>query len=140
MKKRVLFVCTGNSVRSQMAEALLKNMAPENYEVFSAGSHPAPIHELTKSTLLKNNKYQDNFTSNQINEFKNTDLDYVIVLCEVAFHYLPEFSSDPQIIKWFMDDPISILGSREKQEQGFQMAFDQIKSRIQKFINSNKSE
>lgn len=135
-KETVLFVCTGNSVRSQMAEAILKNVAGDDYEVFSAGSHPAPIHKFTKETLKKNNIKKHKFTSNHVDEFKDADLDYVIVLCEVAHHYLPEFSSNPQIIKWFMDDPISILGSKNKQKNGFQMAFDDIKKKIRNFVNA----
>ena|SRR6056297_3577491 len=136
-KKRVLFVCTGNSVRSQMAEAIFRHLAGENYEVMSAGSHPAPVHELTEETLKKNNIPVEEFTSNQVNEFKAEKLDYVIVLCEVAHHYLPEFSTDPEILKWFLDDPINIIGSREKQQKGFQMAFNQLKQKIQEFLNRN---
>jgi len=134
-KKQVLFVCTGNSVRSQMAEAILKKLGDDQYQVFSAGSHPAQVHELTKETLRNNEIHLNNFTSNQIDEFKYKKLDYVIVLCEVAYHYLPDFVSNPEIIKWFMDDPINIVGDREKQKRGFQIAFREIKDRIHKFFN-----
>ena len=133
-KKRILFVCTGNSVRSQMAEAILKNLAGSDYEVQSAGTNPAPIHELTKETIRKNGIEHKNFTSNHVGEFKDAEFDYVIVLCEVAHHYLPNFTKNPQILKWFLDDPISILGSRKKQQQGFQLAFNEIKNKINNFI------
>jgi len=134
-KKQVLFICTGNSVRSQMAEAILKKMGDDKYQVFSAGSHPAPVHELTKETLRNNEIHPNNFTSNQIDEFKYKKLDYVIVLCEVAYYYLPDFASNPKIIKWFMDDPINLVGDRENQKRGFQIAFKEIKNKIRIFFN-----
>lgn len=130
-KKKILFVCTGNSVRSQMAEAILKNKDSDKYKVYSAGSHPAPIHKFTKQTLQENGINKIHFTSNSVDEFSDRYLDEVIVLCEVAYHYLPGFSRDPKIIKWFMDDPINIVGREEKQKQGFKMAFNQIKNRIE---------
>ncbi|MCF7741210.1 MAG: arsenate reductase ArsC [Candidatus Marinimicrobia bacterium] len=130
-KKKILFVCTGNSVRSQMAEAILKNKDLDKYEVYSAGSHPASIHKFTRQTLQENGINKIHFTSNSVDEFSDKDLDEVIILCEVAYHYLPEFSTNPKITKWFMDDPINIVGREEKQKQGFQMAFNQIKNRIE---------
>lgn len=135
-KERILFVCTGNSVRSQMAEAILQDLAGSKYEVMSAGVHPAPVHELTKETLRNNEIDYDNFTTNHVNEFRHESLDYVIVLCEVANHYLPEFSKKPKILKWFLDDPVSIVGPREKQQNGFQMAFNEIKNKIKDFIKN----
>ncbi|HMA61442.1 MAG TPA: arsenate reductase ArsC [bacterium] len=133
-KKDILFVCTGNSVRSQMAEAILKDKGSDKYKVYSAGSHPSPIHKFTRQILQENGINKIHFTSNSVREFADKKLDEVIVLCEVAYHYLPEFTSNPKITKWFMDDPINIVGSDKKQKQGFQMAFNQLNNRIEEYF------
>ena len=81
-KKRVLFICTGNSVRSQMAEALLKSRGADSFEVFSAGITPAGVHRLTKQVMGEIGISMNGHHSQHVSEYENTFFDYVIPLCE----------------------------------------------------------
>jgi arsenate reductase len=133
-KKTVLFICTGNSVRSQMAEALLRHFGGDQFEVFSAGFTPAGIHRYTKQVLNEIGINIDQQYSKHVDEYRARSFDYVIVLCEVAALSCPTFPGNAERINWFMDDPIRVMGSDERRLMAFKITRNMIKDRVMKFI------
>ena len=91
-KKRVLFLCTGNSCRSQMAEGFLKHLKPDHYEVSSAGSQPAGyVHLLAVEVMQEIDIDISGHTSNNLNEYLDIEFDYVITVCDNAAQKCPVF-------------------------------------------------
>jgi arsenate reductase len=137
MKKRVLFLCTGNSARSQMAEALLRNIAGDKYEVFSAGTHPKGVHPLTTQAMREIDIDVSGQTSKDIGVFAGQPFDYVITVCDRAKEACPVFPG-AMPIHWGFDDPAADAGSSEKQFRTFQRVRDEILSRLRLFVLANK--
>jgi len=133
-KKSVLFICTGNSVRSQMAEALLRHFGGQQFEVYSAGFTPAGIHRYTKQVLGEIGIKIDSQYSQHVDEYRPRPFDYVIVLCEVAALSCPTFPGSAERINWFIDDPIRVIGSDERRLMAFQITRNILKERVMKFI------
>lgn len=133
-KKKVLFVCTGNSVRSQMAEALLRTYGGDKFAVFSAGTTPAGLHRLTKQVLAEMNVTTEGQHSKHLDEIANIRFDYVIPLCEVAALSCANIMGDHERINWYIDDPIRILGDEERKLMAFRITRNILKQKILKFI------
>jgi arsenate reductase len=133
-KRSVLFVCTGNSVRSQMAEALLRSLGGERFEVYSAGITPAGVHRFTKQVLNEIGIDPGNQYSKHIDSFRDRTFDYVIFLCEVAAATCPDVKANIERLHWFVDDPIRVIGNDERRLMAFRWIRNQLKTRIQEFI------
>ena len=107
---RVLFLCTGNSARSQMAEALLRHLSKDAIEVYSAGSAPQPeVHPLAKETL----EYRYGIETaalypKSMTAFLGERFDYVITVCDRAAEVCPVFPGDPERIHWSFEDPAAV--------------------------------
>ena len=138
MKKNILFICTGNAVRSQMAHGFFDHLTHNHHNVYSGGIMPAGVHNLTKRVMAEENISLADHTSNHVREYTDIRFDYIIVLCEVAYMHLPAFKEGYQLLKWFIDDPIRILGSAERKLKGFRYTRDLIKRKIQEFIADEK--
>lgn len=136
-KKRVLFICTGNSVRSQMAEALLKSLGAEHFEAYSAGITPAGVHRLTKQVMGEIGISMEGHHSQHVNEYADMDFDYVIPLCEVAALSCPDFPGSPHRINWYIDDPIRVFGDDERKLMAFRITRNILKNKIHSFIQEN---
>jgi arsenate reductase len=134
-KKKVLFICTGNSVRSQMAEALLKAHAGDIFDVHSAGITPAGVHRLTKQVMAEIGISMEGHRSIHVNEYADTEFDYVIPLCEVAVLSCPNFPGESKRINWYIDDPIRILGDEERKLMAFRITRTILKKKVLTFIN-----
>nr|WP_202889626.1 ArsR family transcriptional regulator [Actinopolymorpha rutila] len=104
-KVRVLFLCTGNSARSQMAEALLAQAAGENAEVASAGSHPKDLHPNAVHAMRAYDIDLTGRRSKHLDEFAGQRFHYVITLCDKLREICPEFPGSPQAIHWSIVDP-----------------------------------
>ncbi|BCV50630.1 arsenate reductase ArsC [Shewanella algae] len=129
MKKRVLFLCVGNSARSQFAEALLKHQAHEQFDVFSAGIQPESIDERTLLVLQKNNLKIEGLRSKSISEFSGQSFDFVISLCEKATQECQSSPLADNIIAWDYPDP-----SIESGTQRFEQTFRELNERIKMFV------
>lgn len=129
MKKRVLFLCVGNSARSQFAEALLKYQAHDQFEVFSAGTQPEPIDERTLLLLQRNNLQTEGLRSKSISEFTGKSFDFVISLCEKSTQECQSFPLANELIAWDYPDPRIESGTR-----GFEMTFRELNERIKMFV------
>ena len=139
MKKNILFICTGNAVRSQMAHAFFNELTDFEHNVYSAGISPAGVHRMTKLVMSEIDISLVNHTSNHVNEMLDIEFDYIIVLCEVAFLSLPKFKGNYKLLKWFIDDPIRIIGSSERKEKAFVFTRNLIENKVKEFIKSEFS-
>jgi protein-tyrosine-phosphatase len=102
---RVLFLCTGNSARSQMAEALLGRLAGEAVEAASAGSRPKPLHPEAVRVMREHGIDISGCRSKHLEEFAGQRFGYVITLCDRVREVCPAFPGHPQLIHWSIADP-----------------------------------
>ena len=109
---RVLFLCTGNSARSQMAEALLRHLSKGRVDVFSAGSKPQPqVHPIAKETLeYRYGIDASGLVPKSLDRFLGERFDYVITVCDRAAEACPVFPGDPERIHWSFEDPAAVNG------------------------------
>ena len=135
-KYNVLFLCTGNSARSIMSEALLSRWGKDKFNALSAGSQPkGKVHPKTIEILKKNNFLTDNYTSKSWDDFSGPDapeIDFVITVCSnAANETCPVFPGNPFTIHWNLDDPAREFESEEEQNHAFLKVFMEIDRRIQ---------
>lgn len=136
----VLFLCTGNSARSVMSEALLMRWGNERFNAFSAGSQPkGKIHPKTVETLETNNFNTSEFRSKSWDEFSKTNsptMDIVITVCSnAANESCPVFPGAPISIHWDIDDPARDFDTEEEQNDEFKKIFNEIEERIKNFTH-----
>lgn len=105
---RVLFLCTHNSARSQMAEAILRHMGGEQVEVFSAGSMPTEVHPDTLLVLRELGIDTGNLYAKSLDQFTQESFDYIITVCDRVRDTCPVFRGDPYQIHWSFPDPVVI--------------------------------
>jgi arsenate reductase len=133
-KIRVLFVCTGNSARSQMAEAVLRRDAGDRFEAFSGGADPRPINPLTVRVLAEAGIDSSDLRSKSVSTFLGKPFDYVITLCDRARVSCPIFPGGGQTLHWGLDDPAETTGSEAEQLHAFRRSLTEVSGRIRAFI------
>jgi len=136
----VLFLCTGNSARSIMAEALLNFWGRGRFRAFSAGSHPkGEVHPLTLQSLEHSHLPVEAARSKSWNEFSGAaapKLDFVFTVCgNAAKETCPYWPGAPMTAHWGVDDPAAVEGTREEQLRAFNRALRELDARIKLFIN-----
>lgn len=116
MKRSILFLCTGNSCRSQMAEALLKHLGGGRFEALSAGSHPAGyVHDLAMAAMSQLGIIVVNARSKSWDEFMHARIDAVITLCDdAANETCPVWPGEPVQAHWPLPDPAFHPGSDDE--------------------------
>ena len=134
-KQKVLFVCTGNSCRSQIAEGLLRNMANEYFDVFSAGSHPSRVHLNAISVMNEIEVDISQQTSDGVGQYLDMGIDIVITVCDNANQICPVFPGQVKRIHWGIDDPFRGWDTGEGHLKNFRITRDELQDRIQQFIN-----
>jgi arsenate reductase len=134
-KERVLFLCTGNSARSQMAEGLLRSMAGDRYDVFSAGTHPKGLHPQSIAAMKEAGIDISEQRSKDVQEFLGQRFDFVITVCDRARQNCPVFPGTTPI-HWGIDDPAEAPAA--EQPQVFRRIRDELRQRLQLFLLSNK--
>lgn len=134
MKQRVLFLCTGNSARSQMAEGLLRHLAGDQFDVYSAGTHPGGLNPGAVIAMQEMGVDVSAQRSKSMDEFFDQGFDYVITVCDRAKESCPRWPHTGHLVHWSFDDPAAATGSREEQHQAFRTVRDQIKARIEEFF------
>jgi arsenate reductase len=133
MRKRVLFVCTGNRARSQMAEGLLRHLAGDRFEVHSAGILPSGLASLTVSAMDDIGIDVSNQWSKSVDEFAGHGFDYVITVCDSARGICPSFPGEGERLHWNVEDPSDIEARGVPQIDAFRMARDDLRARIEEF-------
>jgi arsenate reductase len=132
-KKKVLILCTGNSARSQMAEGLLRHMAGDKLQVFSAGVAPTRVRPEAIEVLAEIGIDISNHRSKSVDEFLGQDFDYVITVCDNANEHCPLFPGETKRIHWSFSDPAAIEGDETLRLTAFRTARDQIAERLKQF-------
>ena len=132
MKKRVLFICTHNSARSQMAEGLMNALPDDQYEAFSAGTEPSQVNPYAIKSMSEIDIDISQNRSKNILEFKGVEFDYVITVCDNAKERCPVFPGGGKHIHKGFTDPSRAKGSDDQKLMAFKMVRDEIKAWIQK--------
>lgn len=127
---RVLFLCTGNGTRSQIAEALLRRAARDAVEVVSAGSHPKPVHPNAVRVLAERGIDISGARSKSLAEFATHRFDHVITLCDRVREVCPEFPGRPRAVHWSIEDPSRLPGSARATLPAFRAVADDLDTRI----------
>ena len=132
----VLFLCTGNSARSIMAEALVNYWGKDRFQGFSAGSHPKPeVHPLALEILKRNRVPVNNLHAKSWDEFVGPgapSFDFVFTVCDraAAREQCPIWPGQPMTAHWGIDDPAAVEGFDSDKERAFETAFLELDARI----------
>jgi protein-tyrosine-phosphatase/DNA-binding transcriptional ArsR family regulator len=129
-KPTVLFLCTGNSARSQMAEALIDHLSDHQIQAFSAGSHPKPLHPNAVSVMTERSINISGRPTKNLSRFRRNRFDRVITLCDKVREVCPEFPGQPTTAHWSIADPSAEGGSDEDSYSVFQGTADDLEIRI----------
>jgi protein-tyrosine-phosphatase/DNA-binding transcriptional ArsR family regulator len=126
---RVLFLCTQNSARSQLAEALLRHMGGDQVEVLSAGSQPTVIHPETIATLRELGIDTQGLYAKSLDQFTDQRFDYVITVCDRVREVCPTFVGDPAQAHWSIPDP-TLIEEPERRARAFRDVASELQTRI----------
>ena len=130
MKTKVLFLCTGNSARSQMAEGYLRHAAGERYEAVSAGIAPQGLNPLAVEAMREIGIDISAHRSKDASEFLGLSIPYVVTVCDHAKEHCPIFPGTYTHMHWSLEDPAAAAGSREEKLVVFRRVRDQIRTAI----------
>ena len=131
---RVLFLCTGNSARSVIGEALLRSMGDDAFDVVSAGTQPKGINRYTVKVLQQEHIDLTGFRSRHVDEFIGQDFDYVITVCDSAAEECPVFPGAPERLHWSFTDPAVVEGTDLEKLAAFQETVRGMRRRLSLFI------
>ena len=140
-KPKVLFLCTHNSARSQMAEAFLRKYAGDLFDVYSAGLEPAEIHPYTKQVMGELGIDLSGHTAKGLQQYLGeVHFAYLITVCSKADQLCPIFPGMGQRLSWPFEDPAALEGSPEQKLEKFRQVRDQIEQRIQQWLTELSQE
>ncbi|HEY4385982.1 MAG TPA: metalloregulator ArsR/SmtB family transcription factor [Ktedonobacteraceae bacterium] len=131
---RVLFLCTHNSARSLLAEALLRQMSHGYLEIESAGTQPTSVHPFTLQVLAERRLDGSQLRSKHLDEFRGQTFDYIITVCDRARESCPTWPAEPECIHWSLPDPAVEEGAEEERYQAFEQTALQLITRIRFFL------
>lgn len=131
---RVLFICTGNSARSQLAEALLGHIGGADFEAHSAGTEPKGVNPYTVQVLAELGIDWPNARSKSVTEFLGQPWDYVITVCDRARQACPVFPGEHNALHWGLDDPAEVEGTDEEKIAAFRTTQREVVNRIRPFV------
>ena len=136
----VLFLCTGNSARSIMAEALLKFWGRGRFQAFSAGSHPkSNVHPMALEMLRRNHLAVEDLRSKNWDEFATPDappMDFVFTVCDnAAAEVCPTWPGQPMTAHWGIHDPAAVEGTEDEKLRAFNKAFRELDARLKIFTS-----
>ena len=129
-KQRVIFICTHNSARSQMAEGLLRHLAGERFETFSAGTVSTRVNPLAIKVMAERGIDISHHTSDHIDKYMSMKFDYVITVCDNAKEACPYFPASGAQWHWSFEDPSAAIGTETERLQKFREVRDQIEQRL----------
>ncbi|HTA22916.1 MAG TPA: arsenate reductase ArsC [Terriglobales bacterium] len=130
-KAKVLFLCTGNSARSQMAEGYLRNLASSNFEPLSAGIEPKGLNPLAVEAMKEVGIDISRQTSKDVREFLGQAIPYVVTVCDNAKQRCPIFPRTYKFLHWSLEDPAEATGSPQEKLAVFRRVRDEIRQRIE---------
>jgi arsenate reductase len=133
---KVLFLCTGNSCRSQMAEGLLRQMAGVHFEVSSAGTQPKGLNPQAVEAMKEIGIDISGQRSKAVDELADQHFDYVITVCDKARQSCPNFPSSSTQLHWSIDDPAEVRGSAGVRRRAFRRVRERLADLILQFVVS----
>lgn len=136
--QRVLFLCTGNSARSQMGEALLRHLGRDEFEVYSAGTKPqSEVNPFAIEVLKERGVSTDGLYPKLVNQFVRDEFDLVVTVCDGARQTCPFFPGAKQMEHWSLEDPAAFQGTYDEILFTFRETRDEIERRIrERFLSS----
>lgn len=137
MKRKILVLCTGNSCRSQIAEGYLRYFAGDEAEVFSAGIETHGVNPRAIEIMKRDGIDISKHTSNNIDDYRGIDFDYVITVCDNAKENCPYFPTSAIKLHCDFPDPAKALGSDEEIMEQFRQVRELIRKYAQNFVNEN---
>lgn len=134
MRHRILFLCTHNSARSQMAEGLLRHLAGDRFEVTSAGTEATRVHPLAIRAMAEVGIDLSGHASKSLDAFLGQPWDSVITVCDSASERCPVFPARTTRLHWSFDDPSSATGSEAERLQVFRRIRDEIRAQLGRWL------
>ncbi len=138
MKKKLLFLCTGNSCRSQIGEGLLRHLAGDKYDVYSAGVEPSRVHPMSILVMKELQIDISKQTSDDVNDYLNSGIDIVISVCDSAAQSCPSFPGNVRRIHWSIKDPFHGWDVDESKLPDYRRTRDDLKARIEAFLSESQ--
>lgn len=135
MRARLLFLCTGNSARSQMAEGWLRHLAGDRFEVFSAGTHPVGLNQGAVEAMADVGIDISHHRSKNVVDLAMQSFDQVITVCDRAKESCPTWPAPTHLLHWSFDDPAAVADASERQER-FRRVRDEIAAEIRRFLEA----
>ena len=133
-KKRVLFLCTHNSCRSQMAEGLLRHYGEDQFEVFSAGTSPSRVHPMAVEVMAEKEIDLAGQQSKSIDQFLEQGFDFIITTCDDARDKCPAFPGRGKTLHWGLEDPAAAEGMSEEKLKVFRRVRDELEELIRSHL------
>lgn len=138
-KRKVLFICTHNSARSQMAEGFLRSLYGDDYEAFSAGTEPTALHPYTIRVMLEVGIDISSHRAKNVSEFVGREMDEVVTVCDQAKETCPFFPYGKRFLHQSFPDPSSFQGSEEDRLAFFRQVRDLIRDWVEKQFGSDRT-
>ena len=136
-KKKVLFICTGNACRSKIAHGLLRDIATDQFDVFSAGTHPSRVHPMSIAIMKEVGIDISHHTSDFVYDYLDVGIDIVITVSDNANQVWPTFPSDVERIHWSIDDPFRRWNFNANQLDSFRETRRYIRCQLESFLDSH---
>ena len=130
-RSRVLFLCTHNSARSQMAEGLLRHLAGDRFEAMSAGTEATSVRPEAISAMAELGADIAGQESKTLERYLGESFDHVVTVCDAANEACPFFPGTRERLHWSIDDPSRVTGGSEERLEAFRSARDEIRARIE---------
>ncbi len=130
----VLFLCTHNSARSQIAEGILRELGGDRVEVASAGTEATRVHPLAVREMAERDIDISGQRSKHMSELLGERFDYVVTVCDNARETCPIFPGNPELIHWSIADPSAVGGDEKTRQAAFQRAADELTTRIRDLL------
>jgi arsenate reductase len=135
---RVLFLCTHNAARSQMAEGLLRHLAGDRFLVFSAGTRPTALHPMAVTAMGEVGIDINGQRSKDVSEYAGSSFDYVITVCDQAQEECPVFPGARRQLHWSLPDPAATEGDETVRVAAFRRVRDDLAGYIRQFISEGE--
>ncbi len=134
MPRRVLFLCTHNSARSQIAEALLRHLAGQRFEAHSAGTRPSQLDPLATAVMREIGIDMSGQRSKDVRDYAQQSIDCVITVCDQAREECPVFPATRLQLHWSVPDPAAVEDGEASRLTAFRRIRDDLSARIREFI------
>ena len=135
-KEKIIFICTGNACRSQIAEGVMRKLAADKFDVFSAGSHSSLVHPMSIRVMKEIGIDITSHTSDPISKFLSKNINIVVTVCDNADKVCPVFPGKVERIHWSIKDPFKGWGSNPDDLVNFRKTREDLTARIKNLIKS----